>query len=98
MPRPLLNVTIRRSVRRRVAPQSRHANLGMLRCVPMQTRTLGRTASTIADSLVGRRRTFDVPLDLRLASGFRRAVLQALIDIDYGRTARYAPVAARVQV
>ncbi|MGH3879223.1 MAG: methylated-DNA--[protein]-cysteine S-methyltransferase [Actinophytocola sp.] len=42
----------------------------------------------------GRRRTFDVPLDLRLATGFRRAVLSHLADIGYGRTESYAEVAA----
>ena len=42
----------------------------------------------------GRRRAFDVPLDLRLAGGFRRAVLDHLAEIDYGRTESYAQVAA----
>lgn len=41
-----------------------------------------------------RRRTFDLPLDLRLSHGFRREVLGALREIDYGRTASYAQVAA----
>jgi len=40
------------------------------------------------------RRTFDVPLDWRLAAGFRAAVLHHLPEIDYGRTASYADVAA----
>ena len=35
-----------------------------------------------------------MPLDLRLATGFRRAVLDHLPDIAYGRTASYAEVAA----
>lgn len=42
----------------------------------------------------GTRRHFDVPLDLRLATGFRRAVLDRLPDIAYGRTASYAEIAA----
>jgi len=42
----------------------------------------------------GRRTGFDVPVDLRLASGFRRAVLEHLRVIDYGRTESYAEVAA----
>ena len=42
----------------------------------------------------GRRRTFDLPLDLQLAHGFRRVVLQHLTEIGYGRTASYATVAA----
>jgi methylated-DNA-[protein]-cysteine S-methyltransferase len=41
----------------------------------------------------GRRRSFDLPLDWRLATGFRRAVLNRLPDIGYGRTASYAAVA-----
>jgi methylated-DNA-[protein]-cysteine S-methyltransferase len=42
----------------------------------------------------GRRRVFDVPLDFRLARGFRRSVLTHLTDIGYGHTATYAQVAA----
>jgi methylated-DNA-[protein]-cysteine S-methyltransferase len=41
----------------------------------------------------GRRTMFEVPLDLRLASGFRRAVLGHLTDIGYGRTESYREVA-----
>jgi methylated-DNA-[protein]-cysteine S-methyltransferase len=41
-----------------------------------------------------RRRIFDVPVDLRLARGFRRAVLDHLRDIPYGTTESYAQVAA----
>jgi len=40
------------------------------------------------------RRTFDVPLDWRLAAGFRAAVLHHLPEIGYGQTASYAAVAA----
>lgn len=42
----------------------------------------------------GRRRRFDVPVDLRLARGFRREVLQHLTEIPYGGTRSYAQVAA----
>ncbi|GAB2995509.1 methylated-DNA--[protein]-cysteine S-methyltransferase [Amycolatopsis acidiphila] len=42
----------------------------------------------------GRRQVFDVPLDLRLAKGFRRSVLDHLAHIPYGRTESYAQVAA----
>ena len=41
-----------------------------------------------------RRDAFDLPLDLRLARGFRREVLTHLLEIDYGTTATYAWVAA----
>ena len=37
---------------------------------------------------------FDVPLDLRLARGFRRTVLRHLRGIGYGSTSSYAEVAA----
>lgn len=40
------------------------------------------------------RRTFDVTLDFRLATGFRRNVLVHLPDIEFGRTESYAAVAA----
>jgi methylated-DNA-[protein]-cysteine S-methyltransferase len=43
-----------------------------------------------------RRRAFDVPVDLRLAHGFRRAVVEHLRDIGYGRRETYADVAAAV--
>jgi methylated-DNA-[protein]-cysteine S-methyltransferase len=43
----------------------------------------------------GRRRRFDVPLDWRLATGFRREVLRATARIRYGRTASYREVAIR---
>jgi methylated-DNA-[protein]-cysteine S-methyltransferase len=42
----------------------------------------------------GRRRAFDVPLDARLAAGFRRDVLRAAARIPYGATATYGDVAA----
>jgi methylated-DNA-[protein]-cysteine S-methyltransferase len=42
----------------------------------------------------GQRRVFDVPLDFRLARGFRRDVLAHLPSIGYGRTESYAQVAA----
>ncbi|NBH06916.1 methylated-DNA--[protein]-cysteine S-methyltransferase [Amycolatopsis sp. SID8362] len=42
----------------------------------------------------GGRHTFDVPLDLRLARGFRLSVLEHLPEISYGHTESYAQVAA----
>ena len=41
----------------------------------------------------GRLRAFDLPLDLRLSSGFRRDVLTRLRDVAYGTTASYAALA-----
>lgn len=57
-----------------------------------------RRLDTVARQLDGyfghRLTTFDVPLDLRLAKGFRRLVLDVLPTISYGRTASYSEVAA----
>ena len=41
------------------------------------------------------RRAFDIPLDWRLTSGFRRDVLRATEQIPYGQTASYRDVATR---
>ena len=54
---------------------------------------LDLAAHEIDDYLSGRRTTFDLPLDFRLSSGFRRTVLDHLPDIGYGTTASYATVA-----
>lgn len=56
---------------------------------------LDAAARQLAEYFTGRRRSFDLPLDLRLASGFRKAVLGELPAIAYGTTASYAAVAAR---
>ena len=49
------------------------------------------------DDYFGRRRHgFDVRVDLRLAHGFRRTVLERLSDVDYGGTVSYAQLAAEV--
>ena len=55
---------------------------------------LDRVARELAEYFARRRRVFDVPLDLRLAHGFRRDVLRQLPEITYGSTASYAAVAA----
>lgn len=44
----------------------------------------------------GRRRTFDVNVDLQLVRGFRRAVISHLTEIAYGTTQSYAVVARAV--
>lgn len=55
---------------------------------------LQAAAAQIREYFAGTRRTFDLPLDLRLAAGFRRSVVEHLADIGYGSTATYAAVAA----
>jgi methylated-DNA-[protein]-cysteine S-methyltransferase len=54
---------------------------------------LDHAAREIEEYFAGRRQTFDLPLDLRLATGFRLDVLQHLPTIGYGRTESYAQVA-----
>lgn len=45
----------------------------------------------------GRRATFDLPLDWRLATGFRRTVLEHLYaDVPYGQTVSYLELATMV--
>ena len=53
-------------------------------------------ARQLDEYFAGRRRVFDVPVDLQLARGFRRAVLEHLRDIPYGTTESYTVVARAV--
>lgn len=55
---------------------------------------LDDVARELDEYFAGRRRTFDVPVDLRLLAGFRHVVVEHLADIGYGQTASYAAVAA----
>ncbi len=55
---------------------------------------LQAAAAQITEYFDGTRRTFDLPLDLRLTAGFRRSVVEHLRDIGYGSTATYSAVAA----
>lgn len=54
---------------------------------------LDSAARQLDEYFAGTRRTFDLPLDLRLAAGFGRHVLEGLPRIAYGRTASYSAVA-----
>lgn len=54
---------------------------------------LEAAAREIEEYFARRRTTFDLPLDFRLAHGFRRSVLTHLRDIAYGTTASYAALA-----
>jgi len=51
-------------------------------------------ARELDEYFAGLRRRFDLPLDLGLSRGFRRAVLTHLRDIAYGATESYSVVAA----
>ena len=54
---------------------------------------LDAAARQLDEYFAGRRRAFDVAVDLRLAHGFRRGVLEHLRSIPYGDTESYAIVA-----
>jgi methylated-DNA-[protein]-cysteine S-methyltransferase len=54
---------------------------------------LDAVARELDEYFAGRRAVFDLPLDLRLARGFRREVLDHLRDIAFGQTASYGEVA-----
>jgi methylated-DNA-[protein]-cysteine S-methyltransferase len=56
---------------------------------------LDTVASELEEYFAGRRHAFDVRVDLRLARGFRRAVLERLTQVPYARTVSYAELAAR---
>lgn len=56
-------------------------------------RRLDALAAEFDEYFAGRRRSFDLPLDLSLSKGFRRDVLEQLRSIGYGRTRSYSEVA-----
>jgi methylated-DNA-[protein]-cysteine S-methyltransferase len=53
-------------------------------------------ARQIDEYFTKRRTTFEVPVDLRLAEGFRRNVIEHLRAIGYGHRESYATVAAAI--
>jgi methylated-DNA-[protein]-cysteine S-methyltransferase len=55
---------------------------------------LDQASRQLDEYFAGQRTAFDLPLDFRLASGFRRSVLDHLPAIPYGHTESYAQVAA----
>ena len=57
-------------------------------------RRTDHVARQLDEYFAGKRRAFDVPVDLRLVSGFRRDVIAYLRQIAYGTTQSYATVAA----
>lgn len=56
-------------------------------------RKLDRAATELDQYFRGLRTAFTVPVDMQLAHGFRRSVLDRLPHIPYGRTAGYAEIA-----
>jgi methylated-DNA-[protein]-cysteine S-methyltransferase len=59
---------------------------------PRGTEALARELDEYFDR---RRRSFDVAVDLQLVRGFRREVVEHLVEIPYGATESYAEVARR---
>lgn len=57
---------------------------------------LDSVARQIDEYFAKRRTTFEVPVDLRLAEGFRRNVIEHLRAIGYGQRESYAAVAAAI--
>jgi methylated-DNA-[protein]-cysteine S-methyltransferase len=57
---------------------------------------LDAAARELDEYFAGRRRAFDLPLDLSLSAGFRQLVQRHLPDIGYGQTRSYGQVAALV--
>lgn len=56
-------------------------------------RRLDPAARALDEYFAGRRTAFDLPLDLRLSTGFRGEVRAHLAEIAYGHTASYAELA-----
>jgi len=52
--------------------------------------------SQIREYLAGRRRAFDLPLDFRCATPFRRRVMEALLEVPWGETVTYGELARAV--
>jgi methylated-DNA-[protein]-cysteine S-methyltransferase len=59
-------------------------------------RRLDNAARQIDEYFAKRRTVFEVPVDLRLAEGFRRNVIEHLRNIGYGHRESYATVAAAI--
>ncbi len=57
---------------------------------------LDAAARELDEYFGGRRRVFDLPLDLSLSTGFRQLVQRHLPEIGYGQTRTYGQVAALV--
>ncbi len=59
-------------------------------------RRLDAAARELDEYFGGRRRVFDLPLDLSLSAGFRQLVQRHLPEIGYGQTTTYGQVAKLV--
>jgi methylated-DNA-[protein]-cysteine S-methyltransferase len=95
----LLAATPRGLVTVAYAVQDHDAVLALLaarvspRVLPAGSR-LDAAAREVEEYFAGRRRAFDLPVDLQLAGGFRRTVLDRLRDVGYGHVTTYAGLAS----
>ncbi|MDI3314478.1 MAG: methylated-DNA--[protein]-cysteine S-methyltransferase [Mycobacterium sp.] len=64
-----------------------------IRCAPAR---LDAAARQLEEYFVRQRKYFELPIDLRLVTGFRRTVIEHLRGIGYGQRESYARVAAAV--
>ena len=64
---------------------------------PPESEVLGEAAAQIDQYLAGSRRDFDLPLDTRLARGFRGQVQQHLTTVTYGQTTTYRQLATELE-
>lgn len=65
------------------------------RIMPDDGARLDRPARELTEYFEGRRREFSLPVDLALASGFRRQVLDALRTVHFGERLTYSELAVR---
>lgn len=57
---------------------------------------LKQARQQLQDYFAGRRRHFDLPLDLRCGTAFQQSVWRALLDIPQGSTVSYREVSQRI--
>ena len=57
---------------------------------------LRQAAAQLADYFAGRRRHFDLPLDLAHGTAFQQAVWQALVALPFGQTTSYGALARHI--
>jgi AraC family transcriptional regulator of adaptative response/methylated-DNA-[protein]-cysteine methyltransferase len=88
----LLEFTDRRMLETQLEILARRLRLPL---VPGDTEALGQLKAELAEYFAGRRRVFEVPLQVK-GSPFQERVWQELVEIPYGETRSYEEIARRV--
>ncbi len=71
--------------------------VGLPESEQVELRRIERAAlDQLREYLEGRRASFDLPLDLRSATPFRKAVLEELLTIPFGETISYGEIGSRI--